>query len=196
MNQKTTSTPQIPVSVPCVGHASDAGASAASLVRSYRSAAVLWVFGQRVRILADSRDTAGRYALVEVYAPACYDGPPMHVHDDCDELFHILEGGLKITIAGQLIVAHAGDTIIAPRGTPHTFANPFLTPSRFLVQWTPGGFEGFLRDFGAPPANPLDLFTPPPHSPMTPTTAERLGMLAVKYHMRVLAGPGEPGLTE
>src|SRR5688572_13514080 len=78
----------------------------------YREARMLWVLGQRVRILVAGEQTASRYSVVEVYAPPFSEGPGPHAHQDADELFHILEGGLKITVADQTTTAHAGDTLI------------------------------------------------------------------------------------
>lgn len=159
-----------------------------ALFRAAREARAMWALGARVRLLVDSGDTGGTYSLIEVYLPPETDGPPLHTHTDADELFFMLEGGLKITIAEQgageqIVVLRAGDTFIAPRKTLHTFANPYLSPCRFLTQYTPGGFERFFVDVGV---EAKDMF----RAPQVPIpTPQQMRSLAVKHHM------GVPGLT-
>jgi mannose-6-phosphate isomerase-like protein (cupin superfamily) len=156
---------------------SSAPSAAASthLFRTYRETPVVWVFGVRMRILVDSAETAGRFSL--------------HAHHDCEELFHILEGGLRLTLAGQSgpITARPGDTLIVPRGMLHTVSNPFLTPCRHLVQLTPGGFERFFAEIGVPPVSGTDLLRPPA---TPPPSKDQLRALAIKHHMSV------PGVTD
>jgi len=148
---------------------------------------MLWVDGQRARILVAGEQTAGRFSLVEVYTPPFSKGPGPRAHEDADELIHILEGGLKITLGDQATIAHGGDTLIVRRGALHSFGNPFVTPCRFLSQYTPAGFEQFFSDAGIPVergANPLE----PPAC--VPPTAEQRRMLAKRYRMRI------PGVTD
>jgi quercetin dioxygenase-like cupin family protein len=155
--------------------------------RAYRAGRVLWVLGTRVRFLIDGADTGGRFSMQEMYTPAVDPGPPPHSHADADEMFHVLDGALKVMVAGEFAVARAGDTLLVPRNTLHTFSNPYLTPCRFLVQLSPAGFEGFFADVGIAPASADDLFTPPTVAPPQP---EQLRALAIKHRMHV------PGLTD
>ena len=155
--------------------------------RGYRDARVLWALGTRVRFLVDSADTGGRFSVQEHYVPACHPGPPPHSHTDAEEMFHILDGALKVTVAQTPCVARPGDTLIVPANTLHTFANPFLTPCRFLVQLSPAGFEQFFAAIGVPPTSTTNELTPPPATPPAP---QQLRELAIKYQMRV------PGLTD
>ncbi len=153
----------------------------------YREAPMLWVLGQRVRILVAGDQTAGRSSLVEVYAPPFSEGPVQHAHEDADELFYVLEGGLKIAVGGQTTIAHAGDTLIVRQGTLHAFGNPFVTPCRFLSQYTPAGFERFFLDLGLPVEGSATPLEPPP---CAPPTAEQMRMLAQRCRMRI------PGVTD
>jgi quercetin dioxygenase-like cupin family protein len=164
-----------------------AAAPSPAVIRTHREARVLWVLGTRQRFLVDGADTGGRFALIETYAPACHAGPPPHMHEDAEETFHILDGAVKVMVAGQTTIARAGDTLIVPRGVLHTFSNPFLTACRFLVQLSPAGFERFFTEIGVPPVSPIDLMTPPQVSPPSP---EQLRAAAIKFHLRV------PGLTD
>lgn len=156
--------------------------------RTRRDAPLLWVFGVRVRILVDSAATSGRYSLMEIYAPPFTDGPPPHSHDDFDELFHVMEGGLKVFVSGAWHVAHAGDTVIVPRGTLHTYNNPFLSACRFLAQCTPGGFENFFLEIGTPVTSTgVEPIRPPG---VAAPDLERIKSLARKHRMHM------PGLTD
>jgi quercetin dioxygenase-like cupin family protein len=157
------------------------------VVRPHRDATILWVLGTRVRFLVNGCDTGGRFSMQEMYTPAFDPGPPLHSHSDADEMFYILDGALKMTVEGAPCVAHAGDTLLIPRDTLHTFANPFLTPARFLVQLSPAGFEQFFESIGVPPVSATDVLTVPQAAP---PAQQQLRELAIKHHMRV------PGLTE
>ena len=65
---------------------------------------------------------AGRIASVwwSTYMPYGMS-PPLHVHRNEDEVFHILEGSMRIQVDGVESIAHAGQTVMAPKGVPHSF---------------------------------------------------------------------------
>jgi len=149
------------------------------LFRSLREARTLWVLGARVRLLVGGEDTSGAYSMVEVYLPPVAADVPKHLHEDCEALLHMLEGGLKVLIDEQWSILRPGDTLIVPRGTPHTFSNPFLTPCRFLTQYTPAGFEQFFADAGVAAT---DMFRPDAARP----TPDQMRALAGKHHMTLV----------
>ncbi len=102
--------------------------------------------GALVTFHADSTDTSGRFALVEVQSgPGCE--PPPHIHRNEDELFYVLEGTLKVLRGNQELTLGPGESGFLPRDVIHTFK---ITSSqaRFLVYITPGGFESYFRDLG------------------------------------------------
>jgi quercetin dioxygenase-like cupin family protein len=103
------------------------------------------VLGQRVRGVLLSEHTDGRMAVCEIIAPPG-DEVPLHVHQNEDETFSILEGQLEVYGNGTWKVLSVGDTAFLPRGIPHTFRNTFAHRCRFLAILTPGGFEGFFRE--------------------------------------------------
>jgi mannose-6-phosphate isomerase-like protein (cupin superfamily) len=161
--------------------------TSAAYVCARKEAPLVWVLGVRTRILIDSAATGGRYAMTEQYAPPFTDGPPPHSHDDFEELLHVLDGGLKVFVEGTWSIVHAGDTVMVPRGVLHTIANPFLSPSRFLTQFAPGGFEQFFLDIGAPVEPGVEPIRPPK---IAPPDREKLAALVRKYRMRM------PGVTK
>ncbi len=101
------------------------------------------ILGDRVRCLLGGEQTGGAFALFHLTTPPGL-GPPMHLHTREDETFHILEGEYEFVIEGRPITARPGDTLIAPRHTPHRFTNSSRHDSRMLVQVTPAGFEHFF----------------------------------------------------
>ncbi len=54
------------------------------------------------------------------------------------------------SVTGGLTL-HPGDSILGPRGIPHTFAAVEGKPSRMLISFSPAGkMEEFLRDTAMP----------------------------------------------
>ena len=104
----------------------------------------LWVLGQKVTIFS----SAGDYDYVEIVAPASVPGPPPHVHQDCSELFHVLEGELEVMRDGKWAPLKPGQCASVPRGTLHTFRNPAKGDVRFISVFSPKGFATFFRELG------------------------------------------------
>lgn len=57
----------------------------------------LAVVGDTYTFLIRGEDTAGRYALIDMAIPAG-GGPPLHRHD-FEEMFHILDGEVEVTMS-------------------------------------------------------------------------------------------------
>jgi quercetin dioxygenase-like cupin family protein len=111
-----------------------------------RPARLLRFQGGLFKVHADCADTAGQFALLEVEgAPG--GEPPLHVHQNEDELFYVLEGTLKVFRGFEEIVLQPGQSGFLPRHVPHTFKIASKR-ARFLIYITPGGFEGYFRDLG------------------------------------------------
>ena len=71
-------------------------------------------------ILLTGDDTAAAFSLIEaVMRPGTE--PPYHIHEREEESFHILEGHLSVMVDGVVHECRTGDTILLPRGLPHTF---------------------------------------------------------------------------
>jgi uncharacterized cupin superfamily protein len=61
---------------------------------------------------------------------------PFHVHHSDDEAWYVLEGSLGFRVGADELVAHAGDAVVVPHGTPHTFWNATAAPCRYLIAMT------------------------------------------------------------
>lgn len=64
-------------------------------------------------------------------------GPGLHVHDEDDEAWHILDGVLQFRFANRTFDAAAGTTVFVPAGVAHTFRNPGPGEARYLIITTP-----------------------------------------------------------
>jgi mannose-6-phosphate isomerase-like protein (cupin superfamily) len=62
---------------------------------------------------------------------------PLHVHHDDDEAWYVLEGALRVRLDGDDVDVPAGGAVLCPRGTPHTYWNPYPEPTRYLLIMTP-----------------------------------------------------------
>ncbi len=62
---------------------------------------------------------------------------PWHRHLDCDEAWYVLEGTLCVQVDDVVFTAHAGDCVVALKGTKHSFWNPAQVPARYLLVMTP-----------------------------------------------------------
>jgi mannose-6-phosphate isomerase-like protein (cupin superfamily) len=100
---------------------------------------------QAVSVLVGGEQTDGHLGFIDEILSPDFDGPPLHVHPAFDELFFVPEGELTFQVRDELKTVAAGDWLLAPRGTPHTFANHSEQPARVLIAVTPAGFERYFR---------------------------------------------------
>ena len=103
------------------------------------------VFGEGVHLTMPKALARAGVSIIEDVSPPG-GGPPLHLHHREDELFRVLEGRYLIRCGDETYDVTAGDTILLPRGVPHTFFNPESTPGRLLTILEPGGFEAFFED--------------------------------------------------
>jgi mannose-6-phosphate isomerase-like protein (cupin superfamily) len=61
---------------------------------------------------------------------------PHHLHYQDSEAWYVLEGTLGVQIGDITYHLDAGDAIVAPPMTKHTFWNPKPTPVRYLIIMT------------------------------------------------------------
>jgi quercetin dioxygenase-like cupin family protein len=75
-----------------------------------------WVFG-----LKTSKETQGQFERGVGIFPPGNKGPAEHFHPTYDEHFELVQGDFIFRIGGQERKACAGEKLVAPKGTPHTF---------------------------------------------------------------------------
>ncbi len=62
---------------------------------------------------------------------------PLHLHNNDDEAWYVLEGKLCVLVGDDTVEAAAGTAVLVPGGTPHTYWNPDAAPVRYLLIMTP-----------------------------------------------------------
>ena len=82
----------------------------------YRS---LWFLNTHDAIRISSRDGSDGISVLE-HRASQRDSPPLHIHHDEDEIFHVLEGEVRYRVGDQERLARAGETLLTPKGIPHT----------------------------------------------------------------------------
>ncbi len=76
------------------------------------------------------------FVIADWSDPGTHPGRPiagLHVHRADDEAWAVLEGGLGFRIGGEDREVLAGDSLLVPRGTPHSYWNPRAEPARYLL---------------------------------------------------------------
>ncbi len=147
----------------------------------------VWFIGMLVSLLADSKETGGRFGLMEFVVRKGGE-PPRHVHRREDEAFYVLEGEIVCYVGEEIHGAGPGTFVFLPRDVPHSFAVE-TDAARVLVLVAPGGFEGFFRtpQFSEP-ARALEL----PPTPEGPPDVEALVAEMGRYGSEVVGPPGAP----
>ena len=144
----------------------------------------LWFLDTRVTIRVSGRDGSDGISVLEHWA-ALGDSPPLHVHHGEDEVFHVLEGEVTYRVGGMSHRARAGDTVMAPKGIPHTYRVESPDGARMLTV-TRGPFESFVRTLGRP-AETQGL--PTPAGPPTSEQAEALARHCLAFGIELVGPP-------
>jgi mannose-6-phosphate isomerase-like protein (cupin superfamily) len=79
-----------------------------------------------LRCVISNKDSNGKMLLGTTMPNALKfkGGPPLHIHNDQDEIFYVVSGEFLLQLDQEIKLAKTGDAVFIPRGTPHTFANP------------------------------------------------------------------------
>ena len=90
---------------------------------------------------------------------------PLHVHDDLDDTWYILDGEMVVRCGDDVLSVGAGHWVSMPRGVPHTFRVVGDHDARILLVHDNPTFRDLIRDLGTPaPARtlpPKPVFPPP-----------------------------------
>ncbi len=109
----------------------------------------LWFLDTLIRIHVAGDANADGMSVMEHIAPHG-SSPPLHIHHTEDEIFHMLAGELRLVVDGREIRARAGDTLLAPKGKPHSFVVTAPAGARWLTLTNRGDFERMVRTAGRP----------------------------------------------
>jgi len=136
--------------------------------------------GARATYKTTRSENGGGLFLAEFHAPRGH-GAPLHVHDDADEMFYILDGQLTVEYAGEQHTVTDGGFVFGPRNVEHRFRVD-SEEAHFLLLTSPAGFEDFVRAAGEP-ATAAGL--PTPSAP----DVEELIRIAAANHVQIVGPP-------
>ncbi len=93
-----------------------------------------------------SAQTGGRLFVCE-HTHLLKGGPPLHVHYEQEEWFLVQDGEVVIQVRDQRMLLKPGDSLLGPRGVPHTFSATGEAPAKLLIAFTPAGkMENFFLE--------------------------------------------------
>ena len=101
-------------------------------------------------VIAEWRDAGGPPGPPRLIAP-------LHVHHHDDEAWYVLEGTLCVRVGDRDVEAKAGSAVFVARGTPHTYWNPSLGPTRYLLVMTANIFRLIQEIHAMPERTPAAL---------------------------------------
>jgi quercetin dioxygenase-like cupin family protein len=117
--------------------------------------------GGLMTMKATDVETAGAFLLFEDEVVRGKT-TPLHVHDESDETLYVLDGEIRVHIAGAEHDVAARGIAVMPRGVPHAFLVLSET-ARLLTLLVPGSAEAFYRGASDPatlesgPDGPVDF---------------------------------------
>jgi mannose-6-phosphate isomerase-like protein (cupin superfamily) len=113
--------------------------------------------GEQMALRVHSEDVGGAFTIIEARVPA-FTGPPLHYHEEREEIFEVLEGRFRFHCGGEEFEAGPGTSIAIPRSSVHGWVNLGPAPARLLFTFVPGGIEEFFPLIGqTPPSGWLEL---------------------------------------
>ena len=140
---------------------------------------VLEAFGDLVKVKLGADLTHGTLTVALGEIPPG-GGPPLHYHDNEDELFIVQEGRVSYFVQNHWTQLGPGGVVFAPRGSVHAFRNTGSTTARHYVVLTPAGFEKFF-------ASCAEEFAEPGGPRM-----ERILEIGAEHGIQILGAPPEP----
>ncbi len=99
---------------------------------------------------------------------------------------YLLQGELRLRMGDSDLHATAGDCLLAPKGTPHTYLVVSRDGARFLTILRGAGFEGLVREISRPAERKA---LPTPSGPPTPEDADALARVCLKHGIEVVGRP-------
>jgi EmrB/QacA subfamily drug resistance transporter len=151
-------------------------------------------------IVRNGEDTDGEVLEANSWLGPHSPSPPVHVHDNAEDSFEIVEGRLDVKLDGTWRTFGPGERAAAAPGHRHTLRNTHDEPVRFINRHRPAAdYEAFFRDM-ASLASTGKMGSGTPHSPRqadlrsdaVPSSPDRdphLAPAAIRIRIAVGLGP-------
>ncbi len=116
----------------------------------------LVIGGDHQQFKFTGKDTDGQY--LSIYQ----DNPPntqipLHVHENEDEVYKIIEGEVEFTVGGKTSLLKSGDTIFLPRKIAHTWKVVGTKNAKVYLDVFPAGIENMFEELSKLPPGPPDF---------------------------------------
>ncbi len=135
-------------------------------------------------VKVNAGDSASGMNVVEFDAPQGF-GPPLHQHQDEDEILYVIEGEVLLKVGDDEVIATQGTVASLPAKVPHIF-QVVSESARFLTVTSGGGghptFDQFVEEL-SDPVNPNELPEPGPVDP------GHLARVSAAYGIEILGPP-------
>ncbi|HKG08555.1 MAG TPA: cupin domain-containing protein [Pedobacter sp.] len=139
--------------------------------------------GGYFKILVSPEETNGAMAMIDMVLPKGVE-PPLHVHQNEDETFYVLEGKMTFGVGERQVELGPEDALFCPRGVPHVFRID-SAQARFITLITPGEMVNYFMDFSTPTVG--DPVVKPPLGPPPADVIELLlTTLKEKYSITLM----------
>lgn len=114
------------------------------------------VIGDKMTLKLTGKETGGQYVLIEQNNEPGV-GIPMHIHENEDEIFRVIEGQLEVQVADQKAVIGPGELVYCPRGIPHTWRVVGDSNAIVDLSFFPAGLEEMFEELAKLPPGPPDM---------------------------------------
>jgi mannose-6-phosphate isomerase-like protein (cupin superfamily) len=136
----------------------------------------------KIRVAADSN--ADGLGVIEHKLPYGY-APPLHIHVNQDEMFHILRGRVRFEVGDTTFVAQTGDIMTAPKGVPHRFIVESEDGAQALVTTVGKDFENFVIET----SSPITTETLDDLPPILARDIEMISKASSRYGIEIIGPP-------
>jgi len=110
----------------------------------------VWFFGgARISVKTGGAQTDGRLYQVHIIEQRG-SGPPLHIHNNADETFYVIDGELLVFVGDERIEAGPGDFVFGPRGVAHAYVAR-SEQAEFLATFAPASMDRFFEELGGVP---------------------------------------------
>jgi mannose-6-phosphate isomerase-like protein (cupin superfamily) len=121
----------------------------------------LKLMGSIVKVRLSVSEGNDRLSILEHYMPQAY-ATPLHIHKNEDEVFHIFSGRMRFEVGGNIVIAQAGDVVLAPKGVPHRFFVESIDGVHCTTTMRGGDFEEMVVSAASPTNDITPLTSQPP----------------------------------
>ncbi|MFF4120428.1 cupin domain-containing protein [Streptomyces sp. NPDC001714] len=114
----------------------------------HTAAEPFWFLGGQARVLVPSRATGGSISVME-FTDAAGHAPPLHIHDDEEEVWIVLDGKVTFFVGDQKFDLEPGQAAHGPRGVAHSYLVRSKS-ARLATVFSPANVEDWFVANGTP----------------------------------------------